>query len=198
MTNEILTGVLVLITGFYAWATYKILKANERVVDVMHEQSEAVTRPYVTVSAVLEPDNPIFYLRISNVGKTAAIDLSLSLDRPFYSFGEKKEDNNLVEQFVFKNIITSFPAGIEIVFYLAQSFVIFGENADSSTVPSSFVVTVEYSYAGKRVKELNPIDLRPYLGASIPQDAYVRKLKAMIESIEKIANELNPTSRQTT
>ena len=43
MTNEILTGALVLITGFYAWATYKILKANERVVEVMHEQAEAVT-----------------------------------------------------------------------------------------------------------------------------------------------------------
>jgi hypothetical protein len=190
MTNEILTGALVLITGFYAWATYKILKANERVVEVMHEQAEAVTRPYVTVSAVLEPDNPIFYLRISNVGKTAANDLSLSLDRPFYPFGEKKEGNNLAERFVFKNIITSFPAGSEIVFSLAQSFVIFGENADSGIVPSSFIVTAEYSYAGKRVKESNPIDLRPYLGASIPQDAYVRKLKAITEAIEKVANEL--------
>jgi len=190
MTNEILTGALVLITGFYAWATYKILKANERVVEAMHEQAEAVTRPYVTVSAALEPDNPIFYLRISKVGKTAAKDLSLSLDRPFYPFGKKKEDNNLAERFVFKNRITSFPAGSEIVFSLAQSFVIFGENAESGTVPSSFVVTAEYSYAGKRVKESNPIDLRPYLGASIPQDAYVRKLKAMIEAIEKVASEL--------
>ena len=190
MTNEILTGSLVLITGFYAWATYKILKANERVVEVMHEQAEAVTRPYLTVSAVLESANPIFYLRISNVGKTAANDLKLSLDRPFYPFGKKKEDHNLAERFVFKNLITSFPAGSEIVFSLAQSFVIFGENADSGVVPSSFVVTAEYSYAGKRVKESNPIDLRPYLGASIPQDAYVRKLKAIIEAIEKVANEL--------
>jgi hypothetical protein len=190
MTNEILTGALVLITGFYAWATYKILKANERVVEVMREQAEAVTRPYVTVSAVLEPDNPIFYLRIANLGKTAANDLSLRIDRPFFAFGQNKEDHNLAERFIFKNTITSFPAGSEIVFSLAQSFVIFGENADGGTVPSSFVVTAEYSYAGKRVKESNPIDLRPYLGATIPQDAYVRKLKAMIEAIEKIANQL--------
>ncbi len=59
----------------------------------------------------LEPDNPIFYLRISNVGKTAANDLKLSLDKPFYPFGEKKEDNNLAECFAFKNVITSFPPG---------------------------------------------------------------------------------------
>lgn len=38
--------------------------------------------------------------------------------------------------------------------------------------------------------ESNPIDLRPYLGASVPQDAYVRKLKAIIEAIERVASEL--------
>ena len=35
MVNVILTGALVLVTAFYAWATYRILKANERVVEVM-------------------------------------------------------------------------------------------------------------------------------------------------------------------
>jgi hypothetical protein len=194
MTNEILTGALVLITGFYAWATYKILKANERVVEVMHEQAEAVTRPYITVAAVLEPDNPIFYLRISNVGKTAANDVKLTLDKSFYPFGEKKEGNDLCHLFAFTNVITSFPPGAEIVFSLAQSFVIFGEKADNAIVPSSFIVTAEYSFAGKHVTEANPIDLRPYLGASIPQDAYVRKLKAINDSIEKVANGLKKRS----
>ncbi len=64
-----LTGLLVLITGFYAWATYRILKANELVVEAMREQSEATYRPYVTAGVYLEPDNPIFYLRIANTGK---------------------------------------------------------------------------------------------------------------------------------
>ena len=108
MTNEILTGALVLITGFYAWATYKILKANERVVEVMHEQAEAVTRPYVAVSALLETDNPIFYLRIANTGKTAATDLKLNLDKPFYRFAEKNEEKNLADYSAFKDMITSF------------------------------------------------------------------------------------------
>lgn len=190
MTNEILTGVLVLITGFYAWATYRILKANEHVVEVMHEQAEAVTRPYVTVSPVLEPDNPIFYLKVSNTGKTAAKDLKLTLDRPFYEFGEKKEENNLAQRYAFSNVITSFPPESEIVFSLAQSFAIFGDKADPGIVPSSFVVTAEYSYDDKRVTETNPIDLKLYLGANIPQDAYVRKLKAINDSIEKVAKEL--------
>jgi hypothetical protein len=194
MTNEILTAALVLITGFYAWATYKILKANERVVDVMREQAEAMTRPYVTVSALIEPDNPIFYLRIFNAGKTAATDLKLSLDRSFYRFAEKNEKKNLADYAAFKDTITSFSPGAEIVFSLAQSFVIFGDHADSSVTPSCFTITAEFSYAGKRVKEVNTIDLRPYLGASIPQEAYVRKLKAINESIQEVAKRLEKKS----
>ena len=42
---EVLTGILVIITGSYAWATYKILRANEKVVEEMKEQSEAIMRP---------------------------------------------------------------------------------------------------------------------------------------------------------
>ena len=79
----------------------------------------------------------------------------------------------------FKDMITSFPPGAEIVFSLAQSFVIFADNADSNVTPSCFTITAEYSFGDKRVKETNIIDLRPYLGASIPQDAYIRKLKAI-------------------
>jgi hypothetical protein len=194
MTNEILTAALVLITGFYAWATYKILKANERVVDVMREQAEAMTRPYVTVSALIEPNNPIFYLRIFNAGKTAATDLKLNLDRSFYRFAEKIKKKNLADYAAFKDTITSFSPGAEIVFSLAQSFVIFGDQADSSVTPSCFTITTEYSYAGKRVEEVNTIDLRPYLGASKPQEAYVRKLEAINESIQEVAKRLEKKS----
>lgn len=194
MIIEILTAGLVLITGFYAWATYKILRANERVVEVMHEQAEAMTRPYIAISPILEPDNPIFYLRISNTGKTPANNLKLSMDKAFYKFGEKKEENNLADHPAFKQVITSFPPGAEIVFSLAQSFVIFGKEASSKVVPTSFTVTAVYSYEGKQIKEVNIIDLNPYLGASIPQDPYVRKLKAINESIEKVVAKLEKKS----
>jgi hypothetical protein len=185
MTNELLTAALVIITGFYAWATYKILKANEKVVEAMHEQAEAMTRPYVAVTALLEFDNPIFYLRIANTGKTAATDLKLSMDKPF---------SRLTEKSAFKEIIKSLPPGAEIVFMLAQSFVIFAENADSNVTPSCFTVTAEYSFGGKRVVEDNIIDLKAYLGANIPQDARVRKLKDINESIQLVAKNIEKGS----
>ena len=184
MVLEILTGILVLITGFYAWATYKMLRANEKVITVMKEQSEAMTRPYVNAFPVLEADNPIFYLRIKNTGKTSAQNLKLSIDKSFFKFGEEKKENNLSEHGAFKEVISSFHPGSEIDFSLAQGFVIFGENSNEEIMPTEFTVVAEYSYDGKTVKENNIIDLRPYLGANIPQDAYIRKLKDIAEAIK--------------
>jgi len=190
MITEILTVALVGITGFYAWATYRILRANERVVEVMHQQSDTITRPYVCVSPLLEPDNPIFYLRVSNTGKTAALKLKLTIDKSYFKFGEKAGENDLATYPAFNQIIDAFPPGAEIVFSLAQSFKIFAEGADREILPTSFCVTAEYLYCNKIVKEDNIIDLRPYFKASIPQDAYVRKLKDISKAIESVAQSL--------
>lgn len=187
MALDYLTGALFIITAFYAWATFRILRANERVVEVMHEQAEAITRPYVSVSPILEPDNPIFYLRISNSGKTAAQKLKLTIDKSFHKFGKKSGESDLASHAAFNEVIESFQPGAEIVFSLAQSFKIFGEEADKELLPQSFTITAEYSYKDKSVKENNIIDLAPYFGANIPQDPYIRKLKDIGKSIEKVA-----------
>ena len=191
MVIDYLTGALVLITAFYAWATFRILRANEKVVEVMHEQAEAVTRPYVTVAPILEPDNPIFYLRISNTGKTSARKLKLSIDKSFHKFGEKSGEKDLATFAAFNNVIESFPPGAEITFSLAQSFKLFAEDADKEILPQHFTITAEYSYADKTVKEDNIIDLQAYYGSDIPQDPYVRKLKDIRNAIEKVATNVS-------
>lgn len=187
MVIEILTGGLVIITAFYAWATFRILRANEKVVEVMHKQAEAITRPYIAVALVLEPDNPIFYLRIMNIGKTNANKLKLTIDKSFHKFGEKSGEADLASHAAFNNVIESFPPGAEIVFSLAQSFKLFGKNADKELLPQNFTITAEYSYESKTVKEINVIDFGAYYGANIPQDPYVRKLKDISKAIENVA-----------
>jgi hypothetical protein len=184
--TDLLTAALVIITAFYAWATFRILRANEGVVEVMQLQAEAMTRPYITAGAFLEPDNPIFYLRITNTGRTAAHDLQLNLDKSFYRY----ERDDLASTPAFTQKIESFPAGATLEFALAQGFVIFGEGADRSKMPTVFTVTAQYSYAGKSVKEANVVDLRPYLNTQIPHNAYVRKLDQIGESLKKIADHL--------
>lgn len=190
MVIDYLTGVLVIITAFYAWATFRILRANEKVVEVMHEQAEAVTRPYISVAPVLEPDNPVFYLRITNTGKTAANKLKLTIDKSFHKFGEKSSEANLASFAAFNNVIESFHPGAEIVFSLVQSFKLFGQESDKGILPQSFTIMSEYSFGNKTVKENNIIDLKAYYGANIPQDAYVRKLKDISKAIEKVAENI--------
>jgi hypothetical protein len=62
---EILTSLLVIITGFYAWVTFRIMKANERTVAAMHSQIESATRPYIAVGLVTIPNSNMFYLRVA-------------------------------------------------------------------------------------------------------------------------------------
>ena len=184
MVLELLTAALVIITGFYAWATFKILRANEKVVEAMHSQAIATVRPYVVVGPSLEVDNPIFYLRVSNLGRSAATNLRLSIDKSFFMFGENRD---LAGLSVFNQAIDSFPPGAEITFALAQGFKVFEGDAENPKLPHTFSVTAAYEFADRKVEEVNRIDLRPYLGAGIPQDAYVRKLKEISESLKTVA-----------
>lgn len=186
MVIEFLTALLVVITGFYAWVTYRILKANERVVEGMREQSEAAYRPYVTVIPFLEPDNPIFFLRVANLGKTAATDLRLVIDRSFFKFGERSERNDLASFAAFNQPIDSLPPDSEIVFGLAQGFVVFADGADPTTCPTTFTVTASYKFGSKQVDERHIVDLRPYRHADVPHDPVIRKLKAINDSIDKL------------
>jgi hypothetical protein len=184
--TEILTALLVIITAFYAWVTFKILKANESVLHEMRLQQEALYRPYISISPVVYSDSPIFFLKIENTGHTSAHNLKLQLDRDFYQFGEKDENNNLKNFTAFSSTIESFVPGAQMLFYLAQGFVIFGEKSDASITPSVFTVTAEYEYGSKKVCETTKIDLRPYLNSAIPHDPIVAKLGDIKESLDKI------------
>jgi hypothetical protein len=184
---EILTTLLVAITGFYAWATCRILRANEQVVSVMQEQSEAINRPYIAVSTFLVPRSVMIYLKIENIGKTAAQVLHLTLDRDFYKFGRRGEEDNLATFSAFTQPIKTFPPGAQLVFPLAQAFVVFGEGANSEATPRVFNVHATYSYLQRTVTETTTIDLNPYLKSQPEPDPMLDKLDAMVKSLDTMA-----------
>lgn len=51
MVIEILTAILVLVTTVYSYLTYRMAKASEASVQAVREQSEAMLRPYIDISA---------------------------------------------------------------------------------------------------------------------------------------------------
>ena len=87
----LLTTVLVGITGYYAWVTHRMLTT-------MQQQSEAITRPYLTINVFSEPHGVLYYLRIANTGKTVASNVRLTLDRDFYQLGQKHTDRAIAYQ----------------------------------------------------------------------------------------------------
>jgi hypothetical protein len=183
-TIEYLTAILVLVTAIYSYLTYKMAKASEASVQAVREQSEAMLRPYVSVSSYIRPHTPILYLRIENTGRTGAENLRLSMDKDFFQYGEATQtDNNLRSKAAFVDTVQSLPPGGTLIFALAQDFVIFASDADASVVPKQFSVTAAYSFAGKQITETHCIDLRQFIGSEGERDPIVEEL----EKLRKIA-----------
>ena len=178
MAIEVLTSLLVVITGFYAWVTYKMLTA-------LQQQAEAVTRPYLTINVFSEPKDVLFYLRIANTGRTGASNVRLTLDRDFYQFGQKNRPS-LREASVFQQPIEQLPPGAEMIFALAQGFVVLGNEADQSATPQVFSINATYSYGEKIVSEMTTIDLRPYKESMAPPSVIADELEKIGKQIEKV------------
>lgn len=194
MTLEILTGALVLVTASYAISTARIVRANEMMADQMRAQMEDFNRPLITASIFTEPDNPIFYLLIANRGRSTATKLRLHLTKSFQQFGESGESRDVSKFPAFRNEITSFPPGSELIFGLAQGSVVFESGAEKEGLPWEFSVVADYLYGDKAITEEYHIDLQGYRSAAIPQDAIVRKLKDINRTLKEIAKQKNDSA----
>ena len=187
MVIEYLTGILVFITAIYAFLTHRMAKASEASVRAVRDQSEAMLRPYVTVAPFVRPHTPFLYLRVENAGRTAAENLRLTIDRDFFQFGQSDRlGKNLRTMSAFVAPIDSLAPGNQLIFALGQGWVILGENARPDITPSQFNVTATYQFLGKRIEEINRIDLRPYIGSEGERDPVVEELERIRQAIEKI------------
>ncbi|MFE8073515.1 hypothetical protein QQM79_20900 [Marinobacteraceae bacterium S3BR75-40.1] len=182
---DYLTAILVFITAIYAYLTHRMAKASEASVNAMREQSEALIRPYVTVTPYVRPHTTILYLKIENTGKTAAEDLTLSLNKDFFQFGETdNSEKNLRTANAFTEVIESMPPGTKLHFALAQGFKIFGDEADENAAPQQFEITAKYKFGKKEYNERHRIDLRPYIGTEGERDPLVEEMERLRKLVQ--------------
>ena len=187
LTNtEWLALLLLLVTTFYAWATFKILKANEAVVNAMQEQTKAQLRPYIVVSVSPRIGTTLLCLEIKNTGRSPATNLRLSIDRDFYMNGEMRIGNNISELPAFTSPIESLAPDTRLIFILGVGGTIFGSANDPSLCPSVFKVSAKYTYNDSIYSEESTLDLRPMLHSSVLHDPVAKELKRFRESLEKI------------
>lgn len=182
MIMEILTAILVVVTGIYAYLTHKMSNMSERSVQMMKEQTEAMSRPYLVVQPIVRPHTPFLYLKIYNSGKTPALNVKLELDKDFYQFDESNK--NLRNTSAFSTTFDSFAPSQELFFALGQGWLIFGDSKHS--LPTEFVVTATYSYMDKEVVEENRVDLRPFEQSEGERNPIVEELEKIREVQEKL------------
>jgi hypothetical protein len=186
MIIEYLTAILVFVTAIYVYLTHRMAKASEASVQEIREQSEATRRPYIVVAPFIRPHTSVLYLRVRNTGQTSAHNLRLTLDRDFFQFGENTNpSSNLRTVTAFSTPIDSLPPGAELIFSLAQGWVLFGKSANPEVSPVQFNVSANYQFFGKTVEELSAIDLRPYIGSEGERDPIVEELERIRKVMEQ-------------
>jgi len=188
MVIEYLTAILVFITAIYAYLTYRMAKTSEASVEEMRQQSEATMRPYIVVAPFVRPHTPLLYLRIVNTGKNTAHNLKLSIDKDFFQFGETQSDKNLRNKSAFTVPMDSFPPNTELIFALAQGWILFEGTGKPDICPTQFTITAQYEFSSKQVVEKHHIDLRGYLGSEGERDPLVEELEKIRKVMEKNKN----------
>lgn len=188
---EFLTLVLVVITGYYAWATRHILKANQNVVNLMADQQEAILRPYIAISQFCPPNDPSFYLKISNLGKTPARNLKITPNKDYINLADRVPSLKLHEFPAFTQVIENFPPGAEIIFYLGHCSTIFGKETEEEIKSSKIGFKLEYFFANKKNSETTTLDFRQYFHSDVTEDPYCKNLSKIDESIKKCSKSIS-------
>jgi hypothetical protein len=181
-----LTLALVVITALYAWATFKILRANQAVVNAMREQTEAQLRPYVVAAAVARTGTTLLLLEIQNTGKSPAEQLRLTLDKNFYPQGERNEAQSLAKLPAFTQVIENLAPGSRLQFMLGVGHTVLGAGVDESLCPKLFTVQASYRFAGRTYSEANTIDLRPLVHSSVIHDPVAEEVGKLRQALEKL------------
>lgn len=170
--QALLTFALTLITGCYAYLTYKIVKQNEKIILLQNEPHISIV-PYTW--------DCIVALLIKNSGKSAAQNVRFIIDKDVPQFGGKDKLNDFN---LFKDHIASFPAGAEYHVDIAQSFVILNP---INNFPTQFTIRCNYKYLGKFYQEDYCIDLKSYDNTSYPKNALVDEVKKFrVELLKKL------------
>lgn len=184
-TTDWLTLALVVITAFYAWATFEILRANKGVVQAMEAQTEAQLRPYVIASVKVQLGSTLLVLHIENSGKSPAHSLRLHMDKDFF-FNGREQAENIAKLPAFTQPIESLAPGVRIPFVLGVGQTVLSPTIGEAVCPMVFTVTAEYSFGHKTYSERNVIDLRPLLHSSAEHDPVGDEVKKLRESLEKL------------
>jgi hypothetical protein len=188
--------------------TLAAMEAQTRVLQdhttALSRQTEMITRPYVEIDIWTQPDT-VRILRIRNTGRTAALDMRLTIDRsvetmiPNVSPIDDKSSTprpstervDLQKAYIFTHIIPVFAPGASIEFALTTGLelakVKAGQPGEYSNFPLEFVVNANYRGAEHEYKEVVHLDMKAQDGGIINTDFQLRRLSDIAKNTDAIA-----------
>ena len=169
----ILTFVLAVITGMYAFLTWKMVKETKKMREIQSEPQISVF--YKSKDEYIN----LIDIVIKNIGQGPAYKLTFKTNPDFeYSEGKKISELN-----IFKNGLKYLAPNQELVFFLNSLIEI-----SSKKLCSSFDVTVNYEdESGKKYERNYNIDLSEIFGL---RHVGGPPLKKIADQIEKIVDEI--------
>jgi hypothetical protein len=150
-----LTLSLVVITGIYAYLTWRLAKSAERTI----EESQ---RGALFVTLKFRQGGPIAQLHIGNMGRSTAEKCTFSLSTEVFDVSESEKLN---DKPFFSGGACSLPPGASVEFALPVAPAYFSKMG-SQGYPPNFRVNYEYSSLGKKYKETSSIDVALYARSS--------------------------------
>lgn len=181
---NLLTMILVVVTGVYVLLTWRIANANQKMLERVEEQHREQVRP--VVYAYLEfREQVVARLVVENMGRTPAYGLTVRISEDFHQFGEIGR-GNLRDLPIFSEEISWFPPNAKISVDLEQGFNFDKEIDGKNITPSSFDVSLEYSSKFDSYTEICEIDLAPYGNMHIAKTA-AEQLGKIEEHLRKMS-----------
>lgn len=188
--TDLLTLALVVITGIYVRASFQILRANREAVQAMHEQTEALLRPYIAVELTGRPGTTLLQLTVRNTGRSAAENLTMSIDRPVFARldGPPK---NLQELPLFSSEEpTVLAAGAELHYLLGLGYKVFSDPPEHR-LPDTFVVSARYRSGKREFNELHPVGTRPLAHSAVQPDQVATAIEHAAKKLVQVMGSMS-------
>ena len=169
----ILTFILAIITGIYAYLTWRMVKETKRMREIQSEPNISIfyrsKEEYISLIDIV----------IKNIGQGPAHNLKFEVN-PDFKYSDEK---NISELNLFKRGLKNLPPNQELVFFLNSLVAMLDKK-----LCLSFDMIVKYEDAsGKKFKSIYNIDLSEVMGLRHVGEP---PLKKIADQAEKLVNEI--------
>jgi hypothetical protein len=176
---EFLTGLLVVLTGVYAWLTLKISRANQDSAEVMRNQLREATRPVVTFELI--PDGHLVSGLIRNRGASCAYEVKLRVSPDF----KIQLSGGWRDSVLFTKVIASLTPTDSIEEFFGDLKEIKGQIGAVTLVGEvEYLDASGFKYVDKILTSLEARSVTPHLNRS----TQIAELKRIADSLEKLAS----------